>query len=184
MLTLGMRNRRREDGQPIARPWSRRRVEAAAGADCCTERFFAVARGRNATRIKLLLKRGAKVQNAPGGGLFAAAWYDDVGNLDLLVNAGAKIDVVVGMTPFLAKWMWEKFEAARFLSKKGADVNFVDPKSGRTALHYGVEKEFDPEHLAWLVDQGASPDIKDNSGVSARDRASRKRNKRWLDALV
>jgi uncharacterized protein len=152
--------------------------------DRCTALFFAVARGRNATLIKLLLKRGAKVQNAPGGGLFAAAWHDDVGNLDLLVKAGAKIDVVVGTTPFLAAWMWKKFEAARFLAKRGADVNFVDPKSRRTALHYGVEKEFDPAQLAWLVDHGASPDIKDKSGVSARDRASRKRDQRWLAALV
>lgn len=154
------------------------------GQDRCTALFFAVARGRNATLIKLLLKRGARVQNAPGGGLFAAAWYDDVGNLDLLVKAGAKIDVVVGMTPFLAAWTWKKFEAARFLVKRGADANFADPKSGRTALHYGVEKEFDPTQLAWLVDHGASPDTKDKSGVSARDRASRKRDKRWLDALA
>jgi hypothetical protein len=152
--------------------------------DRCTALFFAVARGRNATVIKLLLTRGAQVQNAPGGGLFAAAWHDDVGNLDLLVNAGATIDVVVGVTPFLAAWLWKKFEAARFLAKSGADVNFVDPKSGRTALHYGVEKEFDPAQLAWLVDHGASPEIKDQSGASARDRASRKRDTRWLDALV
>lgn len=152
--------------------------------DRCTALFFAVARGRNATLIKLLLKRGAKVQNAPGGGLFAAAWYDDVRNLDLLVKAGAKIDVVVGVTPFLAAWTWKKFEAARFLVTRGADVNFADPKSGRTALHYGVEKEFDPAQLAWLVGHGASPDIKDKSSVSARDRASRKRDKRWLDALA
>jgi len=152
--------------------------------DRCTALFFAVARGRNATLVKLLLKRGAKVQNAPGGGLFAAAWYDDVRNLDLLVKGGAKIDVVVGMTPFLAAWIWKKFEAARFLVKRGANVNFADPKSGRTALHYGVEKEFDPTQLAWLVDHGASPDTKDKSGVSARDRASRKRDKRWLDALA
>jgi len=151
--------------------------------DRCTALFFAVARGRNAALIRLLLKRGAKVQNAPGSGLFAAAWYDDVGTLDLLVKAGAKVDVVVGMTPFLAAWMWKKFGAARFLAKRGADVNVVDPKSGRTALHYGVEKEFDPAQLAWLVDHGASPDIKDKNGVSARDRASRKRDRRWLDAL-
>jgi len=44
-----------------------------AAQDSCTALFFAVARGRNATLIRLLLKRGAKVQNAPGGGLFAAA---------------------------------------------------------------------------------------------------------------
>jgi uncharacterized protein len=153
------------------------------GEDRCTALFFAVARGRNATLIKLLLKRGAKVQNAPGGGSFAAAWYDDVGHLDVLIKAGAKVDVVVGMTPFLAAWTWKKFQAARFLAKRGADVNTADPKSGRTALHYGVEKEFDPALLAWLVDHGASPDIKDKHGVSARDRASRKRDKRWLDAL-
>jgi len=151
--------------------------------DRCTALFFAVARGRNATLIKLLLKRGAKVQNAPGGGLFAAAWYDDVGNLDLLVKAGATVDVVVGMTPFLAAWTWKKFRAARFLATRGANVDFVDPRSGRTALHHGVEKEFDPAQLAWLVDHGASPEIKDKHGVSARDRASRKRDKRWLDAL-
>lgn len=151
--------------------------------DRCTALFFAVARGRNATLIKLLLKRGARVENAPGGGLFAAAWHDDVGNLDLLVKGGAKVDVVVGVTPFLAAWIWKKFGAARLLAKRGADVNFMDPKSGRTALHYGVEKEVDPAQLAWLVDHGASPDIKDNSGVSARDRASRKRDKRWLAAL-
>ena len=49
--------------------------------DRCTALFFAVARGRNATLIKLLLKRGAKVQNAPGGGLFAAAWYGLAGRV-------------------------------------------------------------------------------------------------------
>ena len=82
--------------------------------DGCTALFFAVARGRNATLIKLLLKRGAKVQNAPGGGLFAAAWYDDVGSLDLLVKAGAKVDVIVGITPFLAAWTWKKSRLPSF----------------------------------------------------------------------
>jgi ankyrin repeat protein len=149
----------------------------------CTALFFAVARARSATLIKLLLERGAQVQNAPGGGLFAAAWYDDVRNLDLLVKAGARVDVVVGVTPFLAAWTWKKFKAARFLAGRGANVNFVDPRSGRTALHYGVEKDFDPAQLAWLVAHGASPDIADKHGVSARDRAARKRDKRWLAAL-
>jgi len=34
-----------------------------------------------------------------------------------------------------------------------------------------------------LVRHGASPDIKDKEGVSARIRASRKRDKKFLDAL-
>jgi len=153
------------------------------GKDRCSALFFAVARGRNHTLVRLLLKRGANVARAPGYGLFAAAWWDDVTSLDLLVRAGAKVDVVVGVTPFLAAWTWRKFDAARFLVTKGADVNFQDPRKRRTALNYGIEKEFDPARLEWLVARGASPDIPDREGITARQRASRKRDKKWLDAM-
>lgn len=54
---------------------------------------------------------------------------------------------------------------------------------GKTALHHGVEKEFEPRLLAWLVRHGASPDIKDREGVSPRLKASRKRNQRFFEAL-
>src|SRR5262245_30523153 len=50
-------------------------IDQPVGRDACTALFFAVARARNGTLIKLLLKRGAKVANAPGGGLFAAGWW-------------------------------------------------------------------------------------------------------------
>src|SRR5207244_2100499 len=123
--------------------------------DKCTALFFAVARGRNTTLIKLLLRRGADVNKAPGGALFAAGWWDSPEHLDLLLRAGADVEHVAGITPFLASWCWKRFEAAKFLVKKGADVNVQDQK-GRTALHYGVEKEFDPALLAWLVKHGAS----------------------------
>ena len=158
-------------------------VDLPMGRDHCTPLFFAVARARNLALVKLLLARGAKVNAAPGGGLFAAGWWQDLKILEVLLDAGARIDVVVGVTPFLACWGWQRFDAAKFLAKKGADVNVRDQK-GKTALHHGVEKEFDPAQLAWLVDHGASPDTKDKSGVSARDRASRKRDKRFLDALA
>lgn len=149
----------------------------------CTALFFAVARARSTTLIKLLLERGAKVENAPGGGLFAAGWWDSPEHLKLLLRAGADIDARAGMTAFLASWCWRKFEAAKFLATRGADVNTTEPKTRKTALHYGVEKEFDPALLRWLVRHGASPDIKDRDGVTARARASRKRDKRWLEAL-
>jgi ankyrin repeat protein len=64
----------------------------------------------------------------------------------------------------------------RKLALKGADVNFQDHK-GRTALHHGLEKEFDPALLEWLVERGASPDVEDHSGVTARLKASRKKDK-------
>jgi ankyrin repeat protein len=158
-------------------------IDLPVGRDACTALFFAVARARNPKLVKLLIRRGANVESAPGGGLFAAGWWNDVANLNLLIRAGARIDSVAGVTPFLASWCWKKFEAAKFLALKGANVNYQDAK-GKTALHHGVEKEFAPALLKWLVQHGASPDIKDRDGVSARLKASRKRDKRFLAALA
>ena len=157
-------------------------IESPVGRDACTVLFFAVARGRNPTLVKLLINRGARAASAPGGGLFAAGWWEDIDNLDILISAGSPVDVVVGITPFLACWCWKKFQAAKFLAVRGANVNFHD-KKGKTALHHGIEKEFDPSLLKWLVEHGASPDILDHDGVSPRRKASRKRDKQYLAAL-
>jgi len=159
-------------------------IEEAMGKDRCTPLFFAVSRARSATLVKHLMKRGAKPERAPGCGLYAAGWFDDTEILELLLRGGAKIDIEVGITPFLACWLWKKFDAAKFLARKGANVNFQDPRKGKTALHYGVEKEFDPAQLEWLVQHGASPDIKDKEGMTARLKASRKRDKRFHEALA
>lgn len=157
-------------------------IDEPLGRDRVTALFIAVAGGRNPSLVKMLLGRGADVNKAPGGGLFAAGWWNDVDNLKLLIDAGAQIDIVVGVTPFLASWCWKQFDAAKYLAKRGADVNYQDQK-GRTALHHGIEKEFDPKLLTWLVQHGASPDISDRDGASARLKASRKRHKRWFTAL-
>ena len=90
----------------------------------CPPIFFAVAFGRNATLVDFLITRGAKATAAPGGGLFAAGWWGDVEILDLLLRAGSPIDVVVGVTPFLACWCWKRFDAAKFLATNGANVNY------------------------------------------------------------
>jgi ankyrin repeat protein len=157
-------------------------IESMHGRDRCTVLFFGVARGRNPTLVKLLIKRGAKVTSAPGDGLFAAGWWEDLDNLELLIGAGARIDIVVGVTPFLACWCWRRFKAAKWLALHGANVNYQD-KKGKTALHHGVEKEFDPALLTWLVKHGASPDIEDHDKVSSRLKASRKRDKKFQAAL-
>lgn len=157
-------------------------IEAKVGKDRCTPLFFAVARGRNPTLVRYLIRRGALPSRAPGGALFAAGWWGDLASLRLLLDAGAEIDVVVGVTPFLACWCSRRFEAAKYLARRGADVDFRDGK-GRTALHHGLEKEYDPALLRWLVRHGASPDIADRDGVTARARAARKRDRRWLAAL-
>ena len=158
-------------------------IDLPVGRDARTPLFFAVARARNSALVRRLIERGAKPTAAPGGGLFAAGWWDDVANLKLLIGAGAPVDVVVGVTPFLACWCWKRFEAAKCLALNGANVNYQDRK-GRTALHLGIEKEFDPALLKWLVNHGASPDVTDQQGVSPKVKASRKRDKRFLAAFA
>jgi ankyrin repeat protein len=153
------------------------------GKDECTPLFFAVARSRDPKLVAHLIERGASPTHAPGGGLFAAVWYDDVKNLKMLVDAGAEVDVVVGWTPFLTAWNLQHFACARVLVERGANPNVQDRKSGRTALHFGIDKGFDPSQLKWLVAHGASVDLKNRKGMSAREQAARKRDKRWLDAL-
>ena len=151
--------------------------EGGAGPDLCTPIWFATARGRNATLVKYLIDRGA----TPNG-LYAAGWWEDIKILNMLVDAGADKEVGAGETPFLACWYWKKFKAAKAFALKGANVNVQD-KRGRSALHIGIEKEFDPALLKWLVQHGASPDIPDREGITARQKASRKRNKKFLAAI-
>jgi hypothetical protein len=91
-----------------------------SGRDPCPPLFFAVAFGRIPAVVKYLLGRGADIRAVPGGGLFAAGWWNDTANLKLLLDAGAPIDVVVGVTPFLAAWCWKRVEAAKYLAKRGA----------------------------------------------------------------
>ena len=160
-------------GLPIDEPY---------GRDACTPLFEAVARARSVELVQFLLERGADVNAAPGGGLFAAAWWQDLDMLDVLIDAGADMEVVVGVTPFLASLSWGRLDAAKHLVERGADVNMQDPK-GRTALHLALEKEYDPALLTWLVRHGATPDLEDAGGVSARLKASRKRDRRYLAAI-
>ena len=151
--------------------------EGGAGSDLCKPIWFATAKGRNLSVVRRLIARGA----TPNG-LYAAGWWEDIKILNALIDAGADKEVVVGVTPFLACWDWKRFKAAKALALKGANLNVQD-KRGRTALHIGIEKEFDPALLAWLVKHGASAEIPDREGVTARLKASRKRDKRYLKAL-
>jgi ankyrin repeat protein len=73
-------------------------IDSPVGRDACTPLFFAVQRARNPLLVKALISRGAKPANAPGGGLFAAGWWGDRDIIKILLNAGAKIDIVVGGT--------------------------------------------------------------------------------------
>ena len=112
-----------EQGLPVDEPY---------GRDRCTPLFEAVARARNPRLASFLIERGASVKTAPGDGLFAAGWWDDVKSLALLLDAGARIDNVTGVTPFLASWCWKRFRAAKYLALRGADVTFQDSKAAQS----------------------------------------------------
>lgn len=145
----------------------------------CNSVWFAVARGRNATLVKLLVQRGATPR-----GLFAAGWNEDLRLLRLLLALGAPVDEhAEDETPFLHCYENGRLQAAALLAKNGANVNFQD-SAGRTALHYGVRKEFEPKTLRALIRWGASADIEDRDGVSPRQLAARKRDERFLGAIA
>ena len=141
--------------------------------------WFASARAQNPELVKFLVKRGA----TPSG-LFAAGWGEDIARLRLLLRLGADIDECVSdETPFLHCWKAGRFKSAEFLLGAGANVNFQDSR-GKTALHYALEKAYEPTKVRLLMRHGASPDLVDDKGVSATQKASRKRNQAYRAALL
>ena len=102
---------------------------------------------------------------------------------DALVSLGADLDQVIDdETPFLHCWKNSRFKSAGFLLTAGSNVNFQDSK-GKTALHYALEKSFEPKLVRLLVKHGAAPELKDREGVSSATKAARKRDTAYLAAL-
>jgi ankyrin repeat protein len=144
----------------------------------CTAAWFAAAKAKSTKLVELLVRRGAKPR-----GLFAAGWNNDLAMLELLIDLGAEVDEQFeGETPVLHCWKNKRFKPAEFLLRAGADVNFRDPK-GMSALHYALDRLYDPAMIKLLVKHGASPAIVDGDGVSATEKAARKRNPAYRAAL-
>ena len=70
------------------------------------------------------------MRSAPGGGLFAAAWWNDVENLELLIRAGARDRHCRRRHAVPRCLVLEEFDAAKVLALSGADVNYRDSKGG------------------------------------------------------
>lgn len=140
--------------------------------------WFAI-RGDNLALVKYLIGRGARPC-----GLFSAGWQENLRLLGTLLDAGAELEEVVdGETPFLHCWKNAKLRSAKFLIARGANPNAQDRK-GRTALHFGLERGYEPRLLAMLVRCGASVDVVDAAGNSPCLIASRKRDRRYAKALA
>ena len=138
-----------------------------------TPLWYAYTRGRNEKLYKYLLKQGADPRNC----WWAIAWYDDVKAGELWLKHGAKIEKKPSLDDlFLGSFAWKKFAFAKWLVKKGADVNARGP-GGLTALMLAVKRK-DEQAIKWLVAEGADPDLKSEDGTSARKIAERKGPKR------
>jgi ankyrin repeat protein len=142
------------------------------GAFQATPLWYAIARGRNLPLARLLLERGSSPENA----LWAAAFAEDVGAIDLLVRSGASLDPVAeDETPFLGAIKWSRFVGAERLLRHGANVNFENSK-GLTALHLVLKKNSDRRHIEMLLRHGADPTIRSRDGKSPLDLVRNRRD--------
>lgn len=152
--------------------------------------FLAVARAQNNALARYFMKQGARP-----GAFFAAAWWGNGDILEDMVRHGADINEVVGATPLhmavdvLDRGVDGKPERARrrlqclkeFL-RLGADPN-IPAFNGATPLHSVLKKEYDVDVFKLLLKHGANPDVPGQDGRTVREIASRKRDKRYYNAL-
>lgn len=142
-----------------------------------TPLWYAYTRGRNEKLFTYLLENGAK----PDHCMFAIAWYDDVKSANLFKKYGAKIhDETGGDAPFLAAFMWKKFNMAEWFLKNGGDINFADSE-GNTALFYAVKRKYEIEHLKLLLQFGADFNKENKDGISPQKLAELTGQKKILN---
>lgn len=144
-----------------------------------TPLWFTIARGNNLALAKHLLQRGA----SPEYCLWGAAYNDDAAAIRLLIDAGATVDAVGEESALLFAVRWSRFTAAKALLERGADPNQRD-KAGKTALHYMLKKRSDAAHVRMFLEHGASLDLPDRDGVTARDMLSRSRDPGYRKLLA
>jgi ankyrin repeat protein len=153
-----------------------------------TNFLVAAAIGMNPYGVRLALAKGLDVDSPdPFGGtpLIAAAGNGDVASVKLLLEKGAKVNVVsadagvqkvkngniqLGLfTPLLVASTYGPPELVRMLIDAGAKVKAADAR-GMTPLHYAVTSDYqNPEIVRMLIAAGADPKTKmsDGGDVSA-----------------
>ena len=75
-------------------------------------------------------------------------------------------------------------ERMKQLLMRGADVNFVNPMNGWTALHTAIEYNLSSKIIKFLIKQGADVHAKDFSGRDCCERASQKKRYSHIQELV
>jgi ankyrin repeat protein len=179
--------------RPLAASVATARVLIAAGADIDAvheipdggERFparalwHAIARGRNRTLARYLLRQGAN----PNYCLWAVVWDDDVITAKLLRSYGADLDLTYhGETPLLYATRLRRTRMLRWLLRNGADANRGDGE-GRTPLAYAVRRRYSIAEIEELLKFGADAHAAGADGATAMSLAEAGRDPR-LAALL
>lgn len=152
--------------------------------------FIAIARAQNNALARFFIDQGA----APMG-LFAAAWWGNWEILADLVKHGEHINLFVGATPLhmaVAVLLRgtagqpalerRRVKTVEEFFRLGADPNIADQR-GDTPLHLALDRGYDLSFFRLLLQHGANPDLLGKDGRTVRDIASRKRDKRYLNAI-
>lgn len=155
-------------------------VHSIPGEGCddfpATPLWYAYTRGRNEPLFTVLLENGADPEHC----MYAIAWYDDARSAALFKKHGATIDPAGGAdSPFLAAFLWKKFNVAEWFLENGSHVDFPDGK-GNTALFYSVKRKYDIEQIGMLLRFGADVNKENNEGVSPRKLAESNRQRKIL----
>jgi ankyrin repeat protein len=142
-----------------------------------TPLFLAAANDGSSATVKLLLERGAKVEDQA---LVAAAAANDLANIRLLIEKGANVNAKdeAGRTPLMFAAGNGNLKAIDLLIGKGADVNAISAEKSEmvkngpialgnlTALMLAVPSG-GPEVAKALLDAGAKVDAEDVRHMTA-----------------
>src|SRR5262249_30855695 len=137
-----------------------------------TPLWHAIGRGQNLALAEHLLKRGCDPEHS----LWAASFNRDHAAVRLLLAHGARIDPDhQDSSPFLGAVSWSRFEEAKLFLALGANPDQKN-RAGLTALHMMLKKGSEIGPVRMLIEHGASLDIPDPEGRTARDIMRRKKD--------
>ena len=142
-----------------------------------------------ASSVEKFYLKGADLNAQDGGGWTLLHWAVRNGNIevvDKLVQHGADLTIQsnMGTTPFTYALIRHQFGAFKYLLELGCDYN-IRTWSGSTVLHLSA-RDGDIDTLRYLEQKdlrGINPDDRDEDGLTALERAERRRDGvyEWVD---